>query len=113
MFGGIAFVVLLFSKTTRRPALSTGMTLGWVTVLLQGHIFLAYFLSRSYSGVHFWMTVFGAGLGQFLATALVGLMSAGLTSLLPEAKRPNFIRTALLLSTIAFSLSAVVQLEQK
>lgn len=113
ILGGIAFVVLLFSKTPRRPALPTRLTVGWFAALFAGAVFIAFFLSGPNLGMHSRMAIFINGIGQFLAIILVGLMSAGLTSLLPEAKRPNFIRTTLQLSTIVFSLSVVGQLAPK
>lgn len=113
VLGGVTFVILLFSKTPRRPPLSGEAALVWTAALLAGGVIVAALSSEPnpYSvGMQSRVAVFVAGLGQSLAAFLIGFMSAALTGLLPEAKRPNILRTTLLLSTIVLTLSAVGQL---
>lgn len=116
VMGGITFVVLLFSKAPRKPPLSGEAALVWTAALLIGGVIIAALSSEPSSygvGMESRVAVFVAGLGQFLAVVLVGFMSAALTGLLPEAKRPNILRTVLLLSTIGLTLSAAGQLVPK
>lgn len=113
ILGSVTFVALLFSKTPRSPPLSGQAALVWTAALLAGGVIIAALSTEqnSYSaGMESRVAVFVAGLGQSLAVFLIGFMSAALTGLLPEAKRPNILRTTLVLSTIVFTLSAAGQL---
>lgn len=116
LLGSIAFVVLRFANIPRIPPLSGWAALVWVGVLLAMGVVVASFLAGTnplvVTGRESRVTLLLAGLGHLLGAFLIGFIAAGLTGFLPVTKRPNFIRTTLLLTTIAMLFSAMGQLKQ-